>query len=843
MAVYLCFFVVLFWLLFLPGLLTQVCFLSRRSLATRRDGLETLFVSLLFSLCLTGWVGLVLVEFSAFSLLRLLALVGAYCLCVLWLLRGRWGALRDLWDIHDRSTWALAVLVVIVSVLYFRPHEYILGGSDAGVYVNLGAHITRTGGLVFRDPDIAALDPAVYPALFRQQPPAFITRYIQFPGFYLSDQQAGVIIPQFYPLHPLWMAVFYSLGGLRASLYATPLWGALGVLAVGLTAKTLFGRRVGLLAAILLALNATQIWFARYPTSEALTQLLLYGGIYAFSRYMADESPEMGALAGLCLGQVMLVRLDTYFLLAIPVLLAAYLRLTRQMQKRYLTFLFPFLALSAHSVLHGFFQSWPYLHNSYDWQIARLPLPFLAGAAAAVLVGFLVLDRWAGGCTERLAWLARWVQHGVTILAVLTVVAALYAYFIRPQQADLSAGWENWYSGGMIPTVEPYNLVRLGWYLSPLGIALAVLGVWWMLRRELSRQTALFLGVGLFFSFLYIQNSRNNPHHIYVMRRYVPAVIPAFTIAAAYAVGRGWRRRNHWRRLALAAAAVQVGLLLYAGRVIWRQTDYHGLVDQLTPWVESIPSDAVVLFNDDLPVSIGATIGTPLRYLFNRTVFDLQEEYVTPEVLGSLISHWQAQNRPILLAVGPNSVREPFVRWTLAPSTGLWLDSKVLENTYFHFPQEIWHATTTLEVYEIRPGALAFPLRIDVGMADWLYLGDGWHGKERLPDGATVRWTGGAARIQLLALATTTGDVQLRMRMAAPSPAGRTPVEVRLLSGKDTVVRWQVGTAFAEYEIVAPVSALAHGLVIETEVWNPAALGLGTDTRDLGVMVDWISIE
>jgi hypothetical protein len=252
-----------------------------------------------------------------------------------------------------------------------------------------------------------------------------------------------------------------------------------------------------------------------------------------------------------------------------------------------------------------------------------------------------------------------------------------------------------------------------------------------------------------------------------------------------------------------------------------------------------------VLFDDDLPVSTGATIGTPLRYLFNRTVFDLQEEYVTPEILESLISQWQAQNRPVLLAVGPNGVREPFVRWTLAPLTGLWLDSKVLESSYFHFPQEILRATSTLELYKFEVGddAAVFPLRIDVGVSDFIYLGAGWHGKERLPDGTTVRWTGGAVELMFPSPHSTAGDMHLKIRMVASAHSGQAPTEVRLRNGADTVASWQVGATWAEYETTLPAPMLGAGLVLETDVWNPAALGLGQDTRDLGVMVDWISVE
>jgi hypothetical protein len=841
-------FLVLPWLLFLPGYLTHLCFAVRQPRPAERDGLEIAFISLLYSLCLTGWLALILIELGSFSLPLLLGPVLLYCLALIWRLKGRGAPWRSLWSTDGRWTWLLLGLLLLAALLYLQPHEYVLGGADAGVYVNLGAHISRSGSLVYNDPELADLDPALYPALFRQQNPDQLTRYIQFPGFYISDEQPGQIIPQFYPLQPAWMAIFYSLGGARASLYATPLWGVLACLAVALAARTLFGKHTGILAAAFLTINATQIWFSRYPTSETLTQLLLFGGIYAFARYTREHAPEMGLLAGLALGQVMLVRLDTYPLLAIPVLWLAYLRLTRQLERRHLVFLLPFMALGLHSLAHGYLQSWPYLHNTYSYLFALIPLPVLLLAAGLACAAFFPLDWWTGRRTERLAWLARWTQRGATILAILVVLAAFYGYFIRPQRADPSLSYLHWYSDQNVPYVEPYNLQRLGWYISPLGIALAVLGAWYILRHKLSPHSALFVGVSLFFSFFYLYNSRNNPFHIYVMRRYVPAVIPAFSIAAAYALAHWWQRRpGRWRWLACVAATAQLALLLYAGRFVVRQVDHRGLLDQFTRWAESLPPDAVIIFDDERPVSTGATIGTPLHYLFGHTVLDLQEEHLTERTLDDLLHAWLAQDRPVILAVGDRGARQPFANWPLTPLPGLRLESRVLESSYYHFPRQVQSSVLRLELYQLLPASsrAATTLQIDVGSSDFFYLGEGWHGKEQLAGGLTMRWTSGAAQFDLPLLGDD-DELYLRFELAASASPGHTPTEVRLRTGETIVARWQVGVTFEEYEATLPLAALqgdSVALWLETDAWIPAALGINADSRELGVMVDWISVE
>jgi len=690
--------------LFLPGYVTRLVLLARRSEKVQGDWLELCFQCLLFSLLLTGWVGAVLTQLGWFSLPRLLFCNACYTLVLgglVWRCGNSW---RPVASPLDRSVLLLLGLVVLASMLFLHPHEFIFGGADAGVYVSLGANIARTGSWLIYDPDIASLDPALYPALFREQPPDFIARYIQFPAFYLADEQPGLIIPQFYLLHPVWLAILYSLGGLQASLFATPLWGLLGCLAVYFVTRTLFGRRTSLLAIGFLSITATQIWFSRYPSSEVLTQFLLFGGIYAFTLHITDDSLWTGLLAGLALGQVTLARIDMYFLLAVPVCYVIYLRLKRRLAMRHLAFFAPFLALVTHSLLFAWLQSWPYFYNTYYLGLQTLPLPWpvLVAVGIAACVALVVFDRWVEkhpDWPQRLAPYGRWAA---TALAVLVVLAALYGYFLRPHLADMTITGYYWYGNYDIPNVEPYNLVRLGWYISPLGIALAVLGTWWMLRREVNARTALFLGVGLFFSFLFLERSRNNPHQIYVMRRYVPAVIPAFLIAAAYALDT-WLRRTGWRRrLAIGLAVVLAGWLLYAARVVIPHVEYRGAIEQFETLVSTLGDDrAVILFNDDGPVTTGATLGTPLRYLYGYMVFDLQEERVDAQALHAQIRRWQDAGRRVLLIAGTRPVAGLFDPLQSIPVTDFQLDVPVLESSYEHFPRQIRRYAVTLQVYEL----------------------------------------------------------------------------------------------------------------------------------------------
>lgn len=150
---------------FIPGVFALG--LWRKRLAN--DPVEFGFAGLSLGLLLIGWLALVLAEFGAFSLGALGAAwaIATGALAAAWLWRRKRGAPApgpapkwNRWEIAALVAWAIGA-----SILYFRPHEFILGGADAGVYVSLGANIANTGSILIHDPLLAELDPQLRPAL------------------------------------------------------------------------------------------------------------------------------------------------------------------------------------------------------------------------------------------------------------------------------------------------------------------------------------------------------------------------------------------------------------------------------------------------------------------------------------------------------------------------------------------------------------------------------------------------------------------------------------------------------------------------------------------------------
>jgi hypothetical protein len=811
---------------------------------------EVLFLSALFGTLTLGGLALAMLQVGWFGLGRVVMLD----ITVIVVLAGAlWRVGKRLWipSISITAfTWLCLLLVIISMVIFFHPDEFILGGGDGGVYMNLGAIWARTGSFSFLEPELGAIPEVLRPGLFRQVPSGHIVTYVRFPGFYLSDDPWGKIIPQFFPLHPLWISMAHGLLGLRASLFVTPLWAVGGLLALVLTLRYLFGDQIGLMAGGLLLLTPLQIYFARYPTAEPLTQFLLWGGLYAFVRFVFDRRIGWGIVSAWMLGQVFLTRIDALPLLLLPSLFILMMLVQNDWGGVYAFFL-PFIFVFSHALVQAIGLSKPYTWEIYS-NLFAMGMRFLRGTWWLLLVGLAVpllgFFLWRKGYFHRRE---NWFKTLRWTAAFLIVALGFFAYFVWPRTGETAMS-SYWYGGSKIPIQNHLNLVKLGWYLSPLGVWLGICGVAWMIVQESWERIWPLLVVGLSFSLLYIYNILNNPFHIYAMRRYVPVVLPFFVAGMAYSLGRLWEMRIRWRWASWLAVTLGLGLcgwLLYNGRAIWNVVEYQGVTDQIGAIATHFEPDAVLLFEDEPPVGVGATIGTPLQYIHGLTVYDLQEDVLDQETLMGMIALWQHEGRSVYWGVGPSPVGIRPEKLLALPDMGIWLHYPQLETSYYDFPVRHLEHHVPLEFYKLeQKGAedvCQFPVSLDVGTLDTIFLNTGFYGKEWLGD-RSVRWSDGAAVITLPCLPSELPEtVTLTTSVAAIRAVELSPVTFSLYLDDKLLQTWALDSDFQELRVEVPASLLEgrdHFLRLESDTWVPQQAGVGEDQRILGVMVDEIAV-
>lgn len=703
------------------GVLVTLLFITRGG----RWSLPLAFAALTVGSVVVGWVALLLAELGLFSGWALLAVVAGLAGALLvW----HWRDVKSTRPVERLAVevkWAswervmLAVWLAAALWLYFRPHEYIFGGADAGVYISLGAEIAQHGGFRIFDETLAGLSPDMRAAVLRPLPNTPFAASYYLPGFYVTDETSGQLTPQFYPFHPVIQAIAYSAAGggtagVRAELLLTGLWILLGTLAVYLTARDIGGPVVGALALAGLTLAALQVWFGRYPTSEALTQFLLWAGIWSGGRWLEERQPAAlwAFTAGCAFGSVFLVRIDSLVLLPIFAVVLLW-RWLRGWHRADSWFAVPFAALVLHSFLHGHFLSAPYFYETvgYGFSLMARLWPFLLVGLAGLALVLLWLPRRVGRyrAPDRVQRVARYVLLG-SLFAY-----SLYGWFLRPE-LNATTLRPDVFSAGDIPVTNHENWLRLGWYLTPLGIWLGVLGSGLMLWR-VNRRTIMALALGFMFSGVYLWNISANPHHVYVMRRYVPAVMPFFILGAAYLLGFVGFRRADWmnapgflRKVPYPSGALVVAAVIllwltglgWAARGFAGQVDHAGLTSQVDALAAVLPPDAILLFNDQSPVGEGDIWGTPLRFIYGFDVFALRQppDTITP-LLVETLKTWQNSDRPVIW-VGPSD-------WLDAQGFGYRtgtasLSRRRLESSYEYKPYRVDTETSVLTLNYLEPG-------------------------------------------------------------------------------------------------------------------------------------------
>ncbi len=348
--------------------------------------------------------------------------------------------------------------------------------------------------------------------------------------------------------------------------------------------------------------------------------------------------------------------------------------------------------------------------------------------------------------------------------------------------------------------VAQANLVRLGWYLSPLGVVLAIGGLALMVYR-INSTSWMFLVIAAIASvvFLRLTYGTSDQHYIYIMRRYVPHIYPAFAIGIAYAIVHlapdlrscaGLVRSIAWKvhrnispgqqhpaapdiehstsnverstfnvqhpgsnlvRVLLTVALVL--FLVVTGRPIYRHTEYAGAITQIGAMAAQLEPGAIVLMRGGAPSyaqarDIPDLLATPLTFAFGIDAFALKSRdpgQYAPQ-LSRYIRHWHDQGRPVYLAVSAGGAL-PLPRWRLELVGRFLFDLPEYEQPTDHKPSAVQRFTLDFALYRLTPGETAEAPPV-ILPNDYAFQVRGIYRAERMND-RLIAWTDGDALFRL----------------------------------------------------------------------------------------------
>jgi hypothetical protein len=824
--------------------------------------LECSICGLLGALAVTSVILLFTAQIGLFRIRFWLLLLAAFDLTVflLWFAGSRKPASIPRpphYNFERKDLWLLPLLIFALWMMN-RPAEFVATSRDPGEYVNIAVKLSDSPSLRIRDPQFQNFNASENQALFLTESLKQAPFPEVLPGFYLADPQKGELLPQFFHLYPLWLALCFKLWRFEGIFLFNVLLGSFSVLLVVGLAEQLFSSRIlGWAAGFLFASNAGQVWLSRSPFSEILAQVLLLGGLTLLACAMRFEHKRLMALAGCLFGLSLFVRIDSVLILA-GLSVLVFCSVTH---RRWL--FVPLTGFAAWSILHIWLFSFPYFFHAL--QTVQNASPTWAMGALLVggtlFFGSAIYRRLQSSSPGR-AGDAGHAQNGTPAIrkfltAAATVLFGLivwYGVFLRPHlESAREIVPRPMPLSGTVPLYNEINWVRLSWYLTPIGFGLTCLGALRMIRRLGFGNSAIlwpFAAIfGVFASF-YLYKSQAFPDNYWVIRRYIEIVIPGSLILACFALQ--WIGQRPWRALP-RRTGLMVAVLIYL--VVWgseirtfsgllKERELSGTLRQLEV-LAGLNRDADVLLLEQ--GAFQAFFSAPLKFIFQKAVYPLAHVQLDGAVLATLVENWHRQGKRVHLLSCDEHTEVGGGQLQFLPRQRFEFKTRVVEPVYEGLPRMMMDLKYGLQIYEVQPAApaprpSAATLNMDFNFG---FPTRGFHAVETTADGEAFRWTSGSASLELPELMPASeGVLSLSLAQDFPQPLA-SPARIhfnghlvaeRRLPRRFEVVRWPIPGAWLNVNgknIVA----------FDSAIHSPGENGLSDDRRQLGLMVDGVKLE
>lgn len=496
------------------------------------------------------------------------------------------------WSWPDAA--ALAGVLLVGAVLFFPGFPYAAMNRDPGVYVNHAVAIADQGSTTLDDP-VADTGAEI---VVREGEPRIITtegdvgwRKLPYRGFPTDPEDPGRILPDFFHLWPASMATAMDVGGRGGLFNLAP---ALALAAVGLVwlaVRRTFGTIAATVAGGLLAVNELQVWQAKYPSAEALSQFLYAAALLAVVVAIRTRWRLAAVLAGGFVGLSFVARPEGILVVGLAAVAVAVAWAVPAIWREWRGPLLAFVAGLVPPLLVGTYQAYGTGSRYVEAQegIPGLPVA-LAGAVAlvlgAVVLRLLVARAPAPPC-RRVGYALLGLYVAFLLLALLRPV--LFGESFRVDKA-----------GQRTRGYDEVNLHRLLIFVTPVALVAAVGALWVGIRERWDAARWALVLPGLVIAPVLIWEPHIAPDLMWWTRRYVPVVVPTLLVLLGIAAARLWAWTGPRRRLVQAGAAVVVLLVgAYTFRQatdLWGHEELGGSLAVIDGVDDAVPDDAVVVW-------------------------------------------------------------------------------------------------------------------------------------------------------------------------------------------------------------------------------------------------------
>jgi hypothetical protein len=438
-----------------------------------------------------------------------------------------------------------------------------------------------------------------------------------------GSSSPGHVYAQGNHLLPVLLAGAGKVFGVAGLLKANVAFAAIGLFVLFGLARRIVGPVWGLVVMTAMAVSLPMLYVARDTLSEPLALLYLIGGLLLLHRAIAHRRVRDFALAGFIAASAAMVRIDAYVALIALVAVAAVLLVSaRPGERARVGRQVVALLVAAIGPIWIGWADVAWLSNGYYHderthileQIAALVLCVIVGGAAVLVSWRPGVRAWvaAQSTRYRAATIASWL-----VVVVFAFLASRPLWLVaRGGGLDLYLASVQRQAGVKVDIGRTYAEQSVSWQALYFGwptVLFAVAGYVLLLRHFLREREYVLLGLltmGLSLSALYLWAPNITPDQVYAARRYVPVIMPALVIAAAYALRYLFGRFGRiGRTVAVAGALAMLALPLVATVPAFTLREEVPQLRQVDAICAAVgPSGAVV------------ELDTPTQYSYEQTI-------------------------------------------------------------------------------------------------------------------------------------------------------------------------------------------------------------------------------
>jgi hypothetical protein len=576
------------------------------------------YASAVLLLCIASATGIFLLTASSFNVpLLLLISCGAFAGCAYYFHI----------DFRFEKSPLLAPTILILTIgilLRIEIYPHFMGGQDQGLYTNFSLIMLKFKGLFYIDE-------------FRQSLPLDLQEVydkVVLPGTHLinSTKSQGTIL--FYPLHPMWMAVFGWFLGPHLQATSLLFFTVFYLLGGKLIAQELFNsEKVGLLAMLLLATSPALVFFSKFPVTEMVALAFTINGLlFIFRAYRSKVRAQRYfyyLIAILCFNSFFYVRFSFLAFLPILFLVVGWCIFTNKANssKSELAFalVLIFLLFGGSLIWFYYFQN-RLFEDMFSGHIRSLiSYDILASALPISILFFLVClfyrERLAPIITSISEFLLRRSTGVYIIFLCFSLISIISLYkdgSLAPFPFTLDTS---------DPLLFRYHILyRFITLISPFVFVILI--ITYFLKNHLNPAVNLF--VLLTASIWGVYLLQGTTPYLYYHSRYICSEIVPYSLIIVSGVffkiyESGFRK-----------FAVSVAILTIAYNLFFSVVQLGGKESEECS--AFAPLDNVVAESDILLTNgVSSRILTPLRFFSEKKVFAIDESKSTPEAINAAI--------------------------------------------------------------------------------------------------------------------------------------------------------------------------------------------------------------